>query len=116
MSVVNPEVEKRRFKRARLDTALRYRFKQSNEFGSTLTYDISEGGAKFIFDKFVPLNTDFVLEFALGNFSGMVNAVGKVVWAKRVPYSERYQLGVEFREIQQQHKKDISDYVKSRRF
>ncbi|MDP2938890.1 MAG: PilZ domain-containing protein [Candidatus Omnitrophota bacterium] len=116
MSIINSDTERRKFRRASLDTPLRYKFKQANEFGSTITRDISEGGLKLNLEKFVPINTDFVLELGLDKLSNIINAVGKVVWVTKIPHSERYQLGLEFQEINEQHKRDISSYIKSHRF
>ncbi len=116
MSFINSESERRRFKRAGLDAAVKYKYKYSNEFGSTLTKDIGEGGVRLIFDKFIPLNTEFILELGLDKFTNMFNALGKVVWIQKFPHSERYQCGMEFQEIDEQQKKDIGGYVNSRRF
>lgn len=116
MSMINTDTEKRKFKRVGLDTPIRYKFKNDNEFGSTLTRDVSEGGIRVLLDKFVPLNTSIELEFSPSRLSEVVHTVGKVVWARLMPYSERYQLGLEFQEISEHQKRDICDYVKSRRF
>ncbi len=116
MSFISTDSERRKFKRTELDVPVRYKFKNSKEFGSTLSRDISEGGVRLSVDKFVPVNTDVVLELGLGKLSNMINAVAKVAWTNFIPFSDRYQLGLEFYEINCQNQKDISDYVNSRRF
>lgn len=115
MNLSDTESERRRFKRINLDTSVRYKFKHSNEFGSNLTRDISEGGLRLTVDKFVPINTDFIIELGLDKFSNLISAVGKVVWAKKLAHSENYQLGLEFQEMHDGYRKTITDYVKSRR-
>ncbi len=116
VSFINSESERRRFKRVGLGVPVKYKYKYSNEFGSTLTQNISAGGARLIFDKFIPVNTEFMLELGLDKFTSMLSALGKVVWVQKAPHCERYLCGLEFEEIDEQQKKDIFGYVNSRRF
>lgn len=112
MAFINSGSERRRFRRTALDSSVRYKFRYGNEFGSTLTRDISAGGLRINVDKFIPINTDFVVEFGLDRFSNLISAVAKVVWAKRLGFSDNYQLGLEFQEINESCRKSICDYVK----
>ena len=104
--------EKRDFKRKNIYASVRYQLKSSQEFGSVLTQDISEGGMRLNFDKFMPYNTDFILQMNLPTIPKVISAVGRVVWAHRLPHSDRYQLGLKFQEIEDKQRLEISDYLK----
>lgn len=111
MYLTEKNKEKRIFKRKSVAASVRYQLKSSREFGSTLSCDISEDGLRLNFDRFIPNNTDFLLQMNLPSATKVINAVAKVVWAQRVPHSDRYQLGLKFQEIQDKQRMDISGYL-----
>lgn len=111
MYFVDKNKDKRNSERKNVSASVRYQLKSSSEFGSTVACDMSEGGLKLNFNKFVPSNTDFLLELNLPAAPKIINAVGKVMWAQRVPHSDRYQLGISFKEIQDKQRTEISDYL-----
>ena len=63
----------------------------------TLVQDISEGGIRLKINKFVPLGTEMFLQIQLGT-EKFVYCYGKVMWAKQLPHTERYEIGMEFME------------------
>jgi c-di-GMP-binding flagellar brake protein YcgR len=105
--------EKRASERKRIYAPVRYQLKSSQVFGAASSCDISEGGLRLNFEKFVPNNTEFLLQMNLPTMPKIINALGKVVWANRLPHSDRYQLGLKFTAIDDQEKTDISDYLKN---
>ena len=111
MYLVDKNKEKRSFKRKSVSASVSYQLKSSSEFGSTLTCDISEDGLRLNFNRFIPNNTDFVLQMNLPAAPKVINAVGRVVWAQRIAHSDRYQLGLKFQEIQDKQRTDISGYL-----
>ncbi|MBM3252356.1 MAG: PilZ domain-containing protein [Candidatus Omnitrophica bacterium] len=105
--------EKRTSERKNIYASVRYQLKSSQAFGATSSCDISEGGLRLNFERFVPNNTEFLLQMNLPAMPKIVNALGKVVWANRIPHSDRYQLGLKFIEIEDREKTGVSDYLKN---
>lgn len=103
--------DKRVSRRKIVSASVRYEMKSTREFGSALACDISEGGLRLNFNKFIPSNTDFLLQLNLPSAAKVINAVGKVMWAQRIPHSERYQLGISFKEMHEKQRTEISDYL-----
>ncbi|MBM3248830.1 MAG: PilZ domain-containing protein [Candidatus Omnitrophica bacterium] len=103
--------DKRVSRRKVVSASVRYEMKSTREFGSALACDISEGGLRLNFNKFIPSNTDFLLQLNLPSAAKVINAVGKVMWAQRIPHSERYQLGISFKEMHEKQRTEISDYL-----
>ncbi len=87
--------ERRTCQRAILKDAVRFRPRNSENTEGSLSCDISESGVKISCGKFIPLNTELVLEINLGA-GCIVDFVGRVVWISRMPFSERYQMGIQF--------------------
>jgi Tfp pilus assembly protein PilZ len=111
MYLVDKNKDKRSSMRKMVSASVRYEMKSTREFGSALACDISEGGLRLNFNKFIPSNTDFLLQLNLPSAAKIINAVGKVMWAQRIPHSERYQLGISFKEMHDKQRTEISDYL-----
>ncbi len=107
------QVEKRRFRRARFSDAISYRLKDVNHFGGCLGCDISEGGVRIQFNDFVPINTEMVLQMKLSNIPKVIDVTGRVVWLQQVPYSDRYQIGLQFTKADPIYHEEIRSYVKT---
>ncbi len=87
--------ERRGCQRAILKDAVRFRPRSSEDTTGALSCDISENGVKVSCGKFIALNTELVLEINLGA-GCIVDFVGRVVWVSKMPFSERYQMGIQF--------------------
>ncbi len=87
--------EKRKCTRIRFGEPIDFHVKDGSRYGSGLTRDLSEGGLKLTFNDFVALNTEFNLQFRLGN-NEFVECLGRVVWIEKLPFAEQYQAGLEF--------------------
>jgi len=112
MDIERLQEERRKFFRGKTYIPVNYQLKSRVTSGATLSRDISEDGIQLLSEEFFPQNTEFVLKINLPNITKMVSAVGRVVWALRLPHSERYQLGLKFIEMNDMHRKDVSDYLK----
>jgi c-di-GMP-binding flagellar brake protein YcgR len=104
--------ERRRFPRVRAHIPVNYRLKMQNKIKATLSRDISEGGIRLWIEGYIPINANFLLEMNLPKIYKMIRLVARVAWVLRIPHSDRYQLGLEFIEINQAHKKDLTEYIK----
>ncbi len=66
----------------------------------TLTKDISLEGIRCISQTFTPPKTTFRVEFTLPNGNQDVLTVqGQQVWAKQIPDSDQYELGIAFMDV-----------------
>jgi hypothetical protein len=65
--------------------------------------------------KFVPKDTNMILELSLSPKSEPILAVGKVRWIRKVGYGDRYRLGMEFVDISASSKARLSGYLKTER-
>jgi c-di-GMP-binding flagellar brake protein YcgR len=106
--------ERRKYKRLTTHVPVHFRVKTTNKFGNTLSCDISAGGIKVMLENFVAPQTDFMLEFTLADFFQIISAVGRVVWTKKMPHSERYELGIEFKEIPLRNKDSINQLINNK--
>ena len=82
---------------------------------NSLTRDISESGIGLLAQKFVPKDTNLIMEIALSPNAEPVLAVGKVKWVRKVGYGDRYRLGMEFTDISRNAKTRLSGYMVSER-
>jgi c-di-GMP-binding flagellar brake protein YcgR len=101
--------EKRQDTRTGLSVPIRYQIRGTQEFGSTITKNISSGGLSFTLDKFIKPQTNIIIDINL--LSRNINSIAAVRWAGNLPHSNKYQLGLEFIEIATADKLYISDYV-----
>lgn len=108
-------IEKRRFRRVRFADPINYHSKDVSDFGGCLACDISEGGVKINFNDFIPINTEMVLQMKLSSIPKVVNVTGRVVWLQQIPYSDRYQVGLQFNETDPIAQEEIRSYVKTHR-
>ncbi|MFC1658315.1 PilZ domain-containing protein [Candidatus Omnitrophota bacterium] len=104
--------EKRQCRRLVAKFPIRYRIRRGGFFASALTENISLAGARLNADRFFPHGLNLNLE--LNILSKIINPVGKVVWSQPLAHSNRYQMGIEFIEINQEDKNYLSDYVNMR--
>lgn len=101
--------EKRRCSRLNLSLPLHYQIRGSQEFGNTVTKNISTGGVSFIIDRFIKPQTRIILDINI--LSKNINSIGIVRWAGNLPHSDKYQVGLEFVGITPTNKNYISDYI-----
>ncbi len=115
MHNLNQGFNRRNFIRENIHTPIRYGMKSTNNFGATLTKDISEGGVRIILDNFLALNTEVKLNLSLPEITRSISALGKISWSQNLPCSERYQFGVEFTQINSEDKKHLLEFLREKR-
>lgn len=75
----------------------------------TVSKDLSLGGVKIITNVFLPKNDYLRLNINL--IDKVVDLKAKVAWCNKERVSERYDMGLEFVEINEDGKKDISQFL-----
>lgn len=88
---------KRKFERFPYREAVRYRLFPGQEVKGSLARDFSAGGLSFRAQEFIPIDQEVVLDFEFPD-NRFYQVPARVAWIQRVPYSETYHVGVEFRQ------------------
>ena len=102
-------VDRRHFPRLRYRAALRYQVRGKPEYSNVLCENISSGGIGISNDRFIAPST--LLELELSLYKRMLTSIGKVAWASAAPHSDRYNMGVQFIEIEPADQRFLDDYI-----
>src|SRR3989338_6309211 len=109
-----PWDEKRRAFRLKSSLPIHYDSSSDAASGATLTQDISEGGVSMLCEGFIPRLSRMSMQINLMP-NKLVAASGEVKWAQRITHSYRYQVGLEFKDLDNDVRRSISEYVASHR-
>jgi len=96
---------RRRFTRIGSDCQVQLKQLPKNfpgQIHNTLSKDISEGGLQLSSFYFYPVNSRILMEVYLSGDSEPVKTVGKVVWVEQLPYQDRYKVGIEFSDLDEE--------------
>lgn len=93
----NTAEDRREFKRVGHREPVWYQFNDSQQFGGSLSRDISEGGVQLNLNKFVPLNAGVELRMKMDN-GKVIDRIGRVMWVEKYPFVDRYRVGLKFKE------------------
>lgn len=104
--------EKRVSQRVKVKFPIRYQIRRGGFFASALTENLSLSGTRLNADRFFPMGLNLNLE--LNILSNIINSVGRVVWSQPLTHSNRYQMGIEFIELNSKDKNYLSDYINMR--
>ncbi len=104
-------LEKRECCRKKFNYPVNFEIKGNHVSGGCLSYDISLKGLRIYLSNFVAVGTQLNLQVNLGsrNFTEMV---GQVVWLKRVPFSDRFLVGLKFIRLNSACQEDICGYIR----
>lgn len=101
--------EKRSFPRIQLRAPVHLRIRGLSEFNNTVSNNISLNGVGIINDTFIAAQTSVMLEINL--LSHILRPIGRVAWASPLSHSDRYQLGIEFLELDPQEKNYLKNFI-----
>ena len=87
--------ERRRYKRVDFREPVQFGSVNPVRCGGCLSCDLSEGGLRVNVNEFVPPGTGLTLQIPLAA-QKFVEHAGRVAWVSKLPFMERYQLGLEF--------------------
>ncbi|MBN1696809.1 MAG: PilZ domain-containing protein [Spirochaetales bacterium] len=103
--------ERRSYKRYCLIVSVKYSYNASRTKGSAKTKNISNGGICLTSHQKLLLNHLVDLEFSMPRKK--IKVLGKVVWSEEsLPHL--YENGIEFVDIEESDKKEISNYINTR--
>ena len=87
--------EKRANTRFRTSIPVQYRY--LTKVNNALTHDLSETGLSFTTNDFIPVNTQVFI--AILPKEEPLRAGGRVVWIQKVPFGDRYNVGLKFTDL-----------------
>lgn len=109
-------MERRRFPRLNSRIPLQYKraIRYKNALQGTITRNIGEGGVRFVAHEFIPLFIKLKVKMFLSSSSNSISALSKVIWVRKLPYLDRYDVGLEFIDLPDTGRKLIANYVSNK--
>jgi c-di-GMP-binding flagellar brake protein YcgR len=107
------ELDEKRLSK-RLKVNLPVNFEQTTaprNFGETTTKDLSVTGLRMNMSGFFAPETNFLIKLRFPEINRIIEAVARVVWSHRISYSDQYQAGFQFSEINPMFKKWLEEYI-----
>jgi len=110
---INGNENKRRFRRICSGVPVQFKnLRMPTEIPSdTVTRNLSEGGVCFEASKFISLACRLVVEISIPTSPKPIKAISKVAWIRKIPSSEKYELGNQFLEITKEDKQHVLNFV-----
>ncbi len=96
MAMATKTIDVRRFKRVFFKRPVKVKPQGQEVFEGNLAQDLSQGGVRVFASEFVPLNSLVTVQVQLKDASKVLELQGRVAWVRFNPFSEDYQIGLEF--------------------
>ncbi len=111
-------MDQRQFPRFLFRDSVEYKKTEGELLSNSMAADLSLGGVRIRVGTFIPLRSVVQLKLHLTSPVRLVPVKGQVVWVREVPYSESFDVGIQFLQeeyrdpaidqfIQTQEKKNI---------
>lgn len=84
---------------------------EHRQFGESTTKDISTTGLRMNMAHFFPSHTSILVKLRFPEINKVVEALAHVVWSHRISYSDQYQAGLHFSEINPVFKNWLHEYI-----
>ena len=106
-------VEHRRFPRLKFTVPVQYRniLKPQEPFAGSLSKDLSAGGVKVTTFHFLGKDLRLVLLLYLPSSLKPIRAIGRVAWMQKQRYTESYDCGIQFLEVNSEDQAAVADTV-----
>jgi c-di-GMP-binding flagellar brake protein YcgR len=105
--------ERRRFARVSSTIPVQYKKLKESSEGTVgaITWDVSEGGTRFVANEFLPLATRLVVELFLPAQPKPVKTISKVAWIRKVPAGNQYEVGNQFLDVGKDDREQLVEFV-----
>ena len=104
--------ERRKYVRIPENSKISYKCVSKEHIDEQLTKDVSQGGIRFVVHDFIPKDSYLKMRLTLSRTSASFEAMVRVVWTRRIPYKDGYEVGVQFVDISPQAVQLIVNYIK----
>ena len=99
--------ERRRFTRVPESLQIVYEVIPADEVKKYLTKDISQGGIRFLTHEFLPRGSRLRIKINFPKTLFSFEALVECMWIRQIPYSEEFEVGVEFVDLPS----EVLDYL-----
>ena len=104
--------EKRQAQRIRVNLPVSFeQLSGERSAGKTVTRDLSLTGLRMNMPSFFPPDTPFVVKLNFPEVNRIIEGLARVVWSQRIAFSDQYQAGLHFSEINPLFKKWLEEYI-----
>jgi c-di-GMP-binding flagellar brake protein YcgR len=104
--------EKRQAKRIRVNLPVSYELLgEERHPGKTVTRDISLTGLRMNMPSFFPKDSPLLVKMNLTEANRFIEGIARIVWSQRISFSDRYQAGLHFSELNPLFKKWLEEYI-----
>lgn len=105
-------LEKRLSKRLRANLPVNFeQVTLPKRFGETTTKDISATGLRVNTDNFFAPDSTLFVKLRFPEVNRVIEGQARVVWSHRVSFSDQYQAGLEFNDLNPMFKKWLEEYI-----
>ncbi|MCA9400200.1 MAG: PilZ domain-containing protein [Candidatus Omnitrophica bacterium] len=84
--------------------------KQGGEFDTIQTVDFGKNGFGFVSSKPIPLDKEIPIEIDVDKEEDPILVIGQVCWVRSLNGSEKYRVGIKFKEILRGSKSRLNQY------
>ena len=81
------------------------------QFGDSSTKDISTTGLRMNMEGFSAPTSTFLIKLHFPEVNRILEGSAKIVWSHRISYSDQYQAGLHFTELNPTYKKWLEEYI-----
>ncbi|MDD5018862.1 MAG: PilZ domain-containing protein [Candidatus Omnitrophica bacterium] len=104
--------EKRQARRIRVNLPVTYEHLGIERHpGKTVTRDISLTGLRMNMPSFFPSDCPFLIKLNFTEVNRIIEGIAKIVWSQRISFSDQYQAGLRFSELNPLFKKWLEEYI-----
>jgi c-di-GMP-binding flagellar brake protein YcgR len=103
--------DKRRFPRLSFKEAVKFQIGEYTLPDGSLSKDLSRGGISLTVNEFIPVKAPVIVYLQKNEESRVVELRGTVAWVKIIPESERFQIGIQFCDIDESARREVNRIV-----
>jgi len=105
--------ERRKYVRIPDSSPVSYKVIPEEKISDYVAKDISQGGLRFFVHEFIPKDSLLKVRVTLSETTFSFEAVVKLMWINEVPYSDKYEVGVEFVNLPKESTEYLIDYIRT---
>ncbi|MBU0547308.1 MAG: PilZ domain-containing protein [Candidatus Omnitrophica bacterium] len=105
--------ERRRYIRVPESLQIAYEILPAETIKWYLTKDISQGGIRFLTHEFISKDSRLRIRITFPKTLFSFEALVRCMWIREMPYSEEFEIGVEFMNLPFEVLKYLIDYIKN---
>ncbi len=104
--------ERRQAKRLRVNLPVTFHhLGDERQHAETVAKDISTTGLRMNTQTFMQPQTNLLIRLRFPEVNKVIEAAGRVAWSQRISFSDQYQAGLHFNEINPVFRKWLEEYI-----